>query len=175
MARPVRNWFRRSLAGVVPKVGTTGSQRGPRNVVAGLVLLGIAGGLGAVTGVVWGGVGLALVALWYLVPVPIVVGIAQLVLLVHSPWHLPTLAAFEAGLAVVLLAGATDGHQSLRTLVAATLSIGILVAVVLTGRWQAIGYWSVAGLLVAIAGVIAYGLHRYELVEMGLVEDNGGG
>ncbi len=77
------------------------------------------------------------------------------------------LVAFGA-LAVAVLAGAT--LRSTDELAAFAVSLGCLVAVVGLARSAGWSTPGTAAALVACGGLLGYGLHRYELVTMGLVE-----
>jgi len=77
------------------------------------------------------------------------------------------LVAFGAVVVAVLAVGTLRGTDELA---AFAVSLGLLVATV--GLARSAG-WSTAGTaaaLVAVGALLGYGLHRYELVALGLVE-----
>jgi len=77
------------------------------------------------------------------------------------------LVAFGAAVVVVLAAGTLRGADELA---AFAVSLALFVAAV--GLARSAG-WSTAGTaaaLVAVGTLLGYGLHRYELVALGLVE-----
>jgi hypothetical protein len=101
----------------------------------------------------------------------LVVGHLGLLVAVPSGPTLPTLVAIEAG-ALVVLAGA-ELLAGMTAVVA--LRLGVVYTALTAATWAVTGATdslAVAVLLLAAGvGFVAYALHRYELVSLGLVED----
>ena len=97
-------------------------------------------------------------------------GQVVLVALVPADGALAVLAIAELGLLVVLCSPAVDHHDPGRLLVASLLA-GLAVGAIgwLTLRASR-GIWPAAGALVVATAFLAYGIHRYERVTLGLVE-----
>jgi hypothetical protein len=93
-----------------------------------------------------------------------------LVALVPPGGTLAVLVIAEIGLLSVLCSPAVDHHDPGRLLVASLLA-GLAVGA--TG-WLTLrssqGVWPAAGVLVVATAFLAYGIHRYERVTLGLVE-----
>lgn len=97
-------------------------------------------------------------------------GQVVLVALVPPGGAFAILVIAEIGLLGVLCSPAVDHHDPGRLLVASLLA-GLAVGA--TG-WLTLrssqGVWPAAGVLVVVTAFLAYGIHRYERVTLGLVE-----
>ena len=138
-------------------------------VAAGLlVLVGLPGGVQGVLAGVAGG--LALLVAWYALDPPYAfsVGIIALAATVGArPFE--TIAAVTAAILLLLLVvpDATTSRNRRRAL--AAIGFMVVLAVVAWSAqtaWDAT--WATAGVLAGIATLIAYGLHRYEQVQLGV-------
>ncbi len=121
-----------------------------------------------------GGLVLAFVLgiVWYLVPVPYVIAAGHLLALSVAPAELvgSQLLVVTAGFLTVLAVEALDDDRPVTVL--AALVLGALVLLGAAWLGLRVGASTVAGALVlalVFAGT-SYGLHRYELVSLGLVE-----
>ncbi|UTF54834.1 hypothetical protein [Natronosalvus rutilus] len=126
----------------------------------------VAGPLGAIGGGVTA-------AGWYLLGTPYAIAIAHVALVVLFPSGLSLLSIglLEAGVLTLVLAAATGERYPLRFAVTAlvgVITLGGLTAVLVHTQ----PLWLAALGLVVAAGVLAYGLHRVELVQLGLVTDS---
>ncbi|MFB6130400.1 MAG: hypothetical protein ABEJ28_06230 [Salinigranum sp.] len=145
--------------------------------------MGVAGVGFVLLGGLGGALGAAAVALaWYFLPVEYAFVAGQVVLAaLVAPGGVPTAApvgpvpivGVEAALWALLAASLWDVAGTPR----ATVVFGVLSAAAGGGAWVAAASgtatWAVAGALVCAFAVAAYGLHRYELVALGLVEGEG--
>ncbi|WP_312907568.1 hypothetical protein [Natronosalvus caseinilyticus] len=144
----------------------------PGGRLAGLALVVITVAMGVVAGPL-GAVGGGVTAVgWYLLGTPYAIAIGHVVLVVLFPDGLSPLSIvlLEAGLLTLVVAAATGERYPLRFAVTALVGVTVLggLTAVLV-RTQP--FWLAALGLVVAAGVLAYGLHRVELVRLGLVTD----
>jgi hypothetical protein len=97
-------------------------------------------------------------------------GQVVLVALVPPGGTLAVLALAEIGLFGVVCSPASDHHDPGRLLVASLLA-GLAIGAIgwLTLR-SSQGVWIAAGAIVVVTAFLAYGIHRYERVTLGLVE-----
>lgn len=128
----------------------------------------------AVTADQYGSIGGALLVLAIVLPAPYAVALGHVLLVALNPGSLDpvVLAIVEAGLLAALLdAGAwgTRGREAVVTLASIGLVVGVAWASL---RWGA-SLWTSAGALGLLLALVSYGLHRYELVLLDLVEVDG--
>ncbi len=133
-----------------------------------LALVGFAltaGPLGVVTGVVVG-------AAWYLLPLPHAVALGHVALIaVASPdTAIGPLLVTEAGLLAILFSPLPREDDPLRGGLVLLLALAVLVGLVVLMRAWGASLPLVALALVAVAATLAYAIHRYELVALGLLE-----
>jgi hypothetical protein len=152
-------------------------------------LLGVFGVVltGAVFGIVGGLVGvllaLAFGGVWLFAPTVYSYALGHVLALGISARAVTAveLLFIELGLVAVLLGPlviATDGDDGRvrSTLTRSVLGAGsALFAVVVVGLAFVESLWPTAALLTVVAGLAAYGLHRYERLALGLADDEGGG
>lgn len=127
--------------------------------------LGILGGpLGAAVG--------AVAAVGWLAGPVFGFGVAQvgLVLVVQSPVDPLRLAALQAAVALLLLAGLRGVAGATRVAVTFVVVAVVLAGGTLAAIGAAVAPGAVAATLAGVVGLTAYLLHRYELVALGLVD-----
>lgn len=141
---------------------------GGLGVVAATVGLVLAGG-------VWGVLaGFAVALAWYVLPATYAFAVGQILVVAVLSAEVPLVATVigEAGLLAVLAGSLTTTDEPARTVAAlavATLALGAVGwGVLRSGR----PLWIVAVAIAVVATTTAYGLHRYERVRLGLVEDD---
>lgn len=148
----------------------------PRGVDAdaATVLVGLCPlGLLILGGPVGGVVGLAAAVLWVHSPVyGFAVGQLGLVLVVEQPVAPGRLAALQAAVFLVLLAGLLRGKSSHRPPLAFVVLALVLGGGVVAGIDAGLGTPTLAGILVVAIGIASYLLHRYERVALGLVGES---
>lgn len=139
-----------------------------------LRLLGAAVALGAFA--LFGGptglaVGVAVAIGCVLLPGPFAFALGHLGLLGAFPDPAPAeVVPVEAGLLLSLTA-ATAAAEGARAVVAVAAAFVGLTAVVVTGVVATDAPWLVAGLLGAVVAALAYGVHRYERLRLGLTDE----
>lgn len=163
MAGRVRSTLRRvidHLSALTPSL-TVPEAVGLGIVAAAFVFFGGAGGALAAA---------AVVGFWLAFPVEYAFAAGQIGLVAVAPDQvgLPLLVTGEAGLGLVVAgslrkAGSTSAQAVGWLLAAAGLGFGILIAVT-----AEIALWQTAVVLLAVCTATAYGLHRHELVRLGL-------
>lgn len=128
---------------------------------------GVAGGLvGIIAGVLVAGASLTLAA-------PVAIALGHVLLLGVQPT--PTIAqvlAVELGFGLVLVGAGGEFGARRRIAGAMTLSFVGLLAVLGLAIESFDDLWLTCALLVAVIGLLGYGLYRYGLLELGLVEAN---
>ena len=110
---------------------------------------------------------------WYLLPVTYVIAGGSLLVLALAPTPLTgtQLVAVVAGfLALLAVATPTDDRPT-TALVALGLGAGGLIGAAWVGLAVGDAVWAGTLVLVLAFAIASYGLHRYELVRLGLVED----
>jgi len=110
-------------------------------------------------------VGAGLLVCWLLLPVAYTVALGQFALLALFPASTPVALLAEAGLVGALAASVVGSVAPLRSLLAMGVGGGFLAALVVAAPTPAVAALAV----LAVGALLSYGLHRYELVEMGLV------
>ncbi|XVH32208.1 hypothetical protein ACNS7O_03225 [Haloferacaceae archaeon DSL9] len=159
-----RAWRRRStfrfVAGALCALAGLAVLGGPLGAALGLVAVGAS----LATGVA---VGVALLHLALLAAVPpATLSLSDPLFLLSGAPALAAFAAFELGCCGVLLSdGDDDRAVAAFTLLGAGAFAGVFVALLSTTA-----LWIAASLVFVLAGALAYGVHRYELVALGLVE-----
>ena len=138
----------------------------PAVLVVTLALVGAAGALGLL-------LGLLVAVAWSRLGPVFSFAVAHAVLPVVAPVGLPWLVAFEVGALAVLAAPARDDPTSppalRRAIPLAVVTLWLLV-VALSVRGVTDSGLAAAAAVIAAVAASAYGLHRYELVRLGLVE-----
>ncbi|SEV83829.1 hypothetical protein [Natrinema salifodinae] len=141
----------------------------------GVALLALVAAFGAVAGPVGAAAGAATALVGYGLGVPYAIAIGHVALLAWFPdgIDLISLAIVEAAFAAAVLAPlrrtASPGRVAL---VAVTSALSIAGSAWLVARWQP--PWLAAATALALLALGAYGLHRLELVRLGLVPDADG-
>lgn len=147
-------------------------RREDRSVAGAAGALLAAGALAVTAGPLGVTVGVALLGAWAVFSVPYVLALGHLGLAVLFPDGptLQALALVESGFLLVLGGPFLRRGADLRVAVAPFVAAAVLFGAVAAGlRW--LDSTAAAALVLAIvAGLLAYGLHRYELVRLGLVE-----
>lgn len=143
----------------------------PRRLLAGALALVVA--LTAAFGV--GGLLLAigLTVGWYLLPVTYAIAGGSLLVLALAPTSLSDtqlVAVVASFLALLAVATPTD-DRPIPALAALGLGAGGLLGATWVGLAVGDAVWAGALVLALAFAVASYGLHRYELVQLGLVED----
>lgn len=141
---------------------------------AALFVVSAAGWLFGLTGLVAGlGVFLAWIAVSELAG--FVVGQLSLIAIV-SPTSVslsgPVLVV-ELGLFILLAAAVLRPESSVRGLAVFAVLAAVLAGIVLTGVRVSDQLWLVSTVFIAVTGLLLYGLHRYELVALGLLDEAG--
>jgi hypothetical protein len=151
--RPIAEW---TLLGVFGVVLTT-------------VVLGVVGGVAGV------GLAAAFVAVWLLVPAVYSYALGHALALGATAGALPVveLLFVELGLLAVLLGPLTrPGRLGRRTVARSTIGLGfVLFAAVVVGLAVREDLQVATVVLLLAGAVLAYGLHRYELLVLGLLDD----
>ena len=113
--------------------------------------------------------GITLLLLWAVTPNVYAVSVAYLLLVVAVP-DPTTLHLLGVGIGtLVMLLGTTSGVAA-RTTTGAVLGVSLLwVTVFAVYHWLE-SVWLTAGLLVTLVALAGYSAHRYELVQLDLVE-----
>ncbi|MCO8244757.1 MULTISPECIES: hypothetical protein [unclassified Haladaptatus] len=117
--------------------------------------------------------GIVFLLVWYAVPTLYTVAFGQLVVvaLFADTVGVRYLVPLELGLLVVLAgSAATLDHPRWRALATSGLAVGLGAATLASYRWTG-DYWLAIGVVVITFALAAYGMHRYECVKLGLVED----
>lgn len=145
----------------------------PRSWLGALgVLLALAGlaALDGLGGLLAGGI---LVACWYVVDTLYTVALGQLLVAASAPTgeSLPWVVVAELGLFLVLAELVSDEDDTSRTTAEmAVVLVGLLGCVWATSQLTD-DLWVVSTTLCAVVVVALYGVHRYGLVRLRLVED----
>lgn len=153
----------------LPSVGVSGHRvvGGVGVLVATGALIGAAGPAGLL-------LGLFVAVGWVFLPPVFAFAVAHAVLPLVAPVPLPWLVAFEVGALGVLAAPAGDDpapQSALRAAIPLAVATLWLLAVALAVRGVTDGaLWAAVAVVGAVAAA-AYGLHRYALVRLGLVEE----
>ncbi|THE64444.1 hypothetical protein D8Y22_12425 [Salinadaptatus halalkaliphilus] len=134
----------------------------------GLLVVAFAG----VAGLSGGLAGVAIAAIWYGFGIPYAIAVGYVLLLGLFPDGIdPVSFGITGGVMVVFVCSAATGSRSwLRILGFALTMIAVLGGL----AWWLLTVWTLwiaAGGGLAVLGLLAYGLHRYELVRLGLVSD----
>ena len=117
--------------------------------------------------------GIALIVLWYTVPTLYTVAFGQLVVAALFP-RLSTvnLVLLEFALLAVLVGPSLVLDNSRwRVVVTSVVAVVLGGCTLVVARWSA-RFWPPLVFLVVVFAASSYGLHRYERVALGLVEDN---
>lgn len=141
-------------------------------------LLGLAGAFVAASGALAGATpgsyvaAVAIWAAWFVLPAPGLVAAGALLVAALVPVTAVTVAGVAVGFVVVLGAALrTDEGAGDRHAVAGFLAAAVLLGVVAAGAYVGAMDTGLAALAVVVTGAtVAYGIHRYERVTMGLVE-----
>lgn len=141
--------------------------------ITGLAAVGAAGAGNVVAGAPGTVAGAALVVAWLVAPPIFVVALGQVLFAAVLPdgASLAAVALVEAPLAAIVLADVTDWREPLRTFVVGVVSLVAFAAVALAGLGWLARTWHVAALLVCVAGVASYALHRYTVVTFELTDE----
>jgi len=125
-------------------------------------------------GLAGGFVGVLGVGLWLLAPVYAFV-LAQLALLLVVPEWPGTrqLAVLEGGVALLLLAQLVHERVDRRSVAVFVATALILTGALAVGVGSEVPTWQLSVALLVALSLAAYGVHRYELVLLGLVADGG--
>jgi|GEM_PF-2985912 len=117
--------------------------------------------------------GAALVVAWLLAPPVVVVALGQVLFapLLPADASLATIALVEAPLAAILLVDLTDWRAPVGTLVAAVVALAAFVGLAVAGVVWLDRLWQTAALLVPVAAVVAYGLHRFTVVTVEVTDE----
>jgi hypothetical protein len=171
-ARRLRRTFRAPRS-VRPRPLAERTLLGAFGVVLTAAVLGLVGGVAGV------GLAAAFVLAWLLFRPVYSYALGHVLALgaTASALSVVELVFVELGLLGVLLGPLTSPElRSRGSLVRSTLGSGfVLFGVVVVGFALLEQTWGVAVLLVLVCGVAGYGVHRYELVVLGLVGDDAGG
>lgn len=116
----------------------------------------------------------AVIALcWYLLSSLYAVAIGHaMVLLLTTETLPPELLIAEVGLGVVLIAPAVDTDGPAAFIGSFLGGLGALLALGVATYWWSNRLWIAAAVLLGALAVAGYGLYRYELVSLGLVESD---
>jgi len=147
--------------------------RDARTTVAGLLPMAVqTAGLSLVAGGLGAGVGVLLSLLWLRVRVELVVAVSALAFVGVGGGLDATLAFVLVGLGCLglLAVDLTTAWNSPRPLVAFAALAGPLCAVAVAYAPTDARYWLAAGVL-AVVGLGSYGLHRYQLLGLGLLDE----
>ncbi|MCU4802134.1 hypothetical protein OB920_17295 [Halobacteria archaeon HArc-gm2] len=117
--------------------------------------------------------GAALVVAWLLAPPVVVVALGQVLFapLLPADASLATIALVEAPLAAILLVDLTDWRAPVGTLVAAVVALAAFVGLAVAGVVWLDRLWQTAALLIPVAAVVAYGLHRFTVVTVEVTDE----
>ena len=128
------------------------------------------GPLGVVVAVVTVGV-------WAVAPIPYAIAAGHIGLIALGPASLDPVAfvVVEAGFAATLLAATVripvpTVRDTIGAVAVAGVGLAIAGAVTLAAA-TALPTWAVAGVLFASLGTVAYAIHRYQLVQFGLITE----
>lgn len=117
--------------------------------------------------------GAALVVAWLLAPPVVVAALGQVLfaplLLADAP--LPMIALVEAPLAAMVLVDLIDWRAPLGTFAGAVVALAAFAALAVAGIVWFDRLWQTAALLVPVAAVVAYGLHRYTVVTVEVTDE----
>jgi hypothetical protein len=144
-----------------------------RSAVGAVGLLVTIGALAVASGSTEALVGLVLVPIWLFFPVVFTIA-AAFVLLATLVTSVTVIDVAFVGLGVILvLAGRTSELERAGTLLSTTVFVAavcFLVVALVLSLDRAL--WIAAGVLLVALVTAAYGVHRYELVSLGLVTDS---
>ena len=148
------------------------TRQGDHSLVGGVGAVLAAGALVLVAGLPGLLAGVLVVAGWYLLSVPFALAVGHVLLAVTVPQS-SAIGAFvlvEVGFVLLLVGPLVRGREDLRIVSAAIVVFLALLGVVAVGlRWyESVALAALA--LVVAASLLGYGLHRYELLRLGLVE-----
>ncbi|SFR86965.1 hypothetical protein SAMN05216559_0289 [Halomicrobium zhouii] len=117
--------------------------------------------------------GAALVVAWLLAPPVVVVALGQVLFapLLPADASLATIALVEAPLAAMLLVDLTDWRAPVGTLAGAVVALAAFAGLAVAGLVWFGRLWQTAALLVPVAAVVAYGLHRYTVVTVEITDE----
>lgn len=135
-------------------------------LVVALVVTIVAGLPGVVTGAI-------LLTLWYTMPTVYGVAFGHLIVaaLFTDGVSLQYLLPAEAGLCALLVGPALNlDHPWWRVLVTSGGAISVGMATLVVYRWRG-AYWQAIAVLAIGCAIAAYGMHRYERVALGYVEE----
>lgn len=129
--------------------------------------------LGLTAGPVGLAAGLGAALAWYALPgwYAFTVGLVVATPLIVSAPSLWTRAVVLLGLLAVLAGPLTRVEDETRTLTAFAFTTAVVAIVGWGVLWTDQPLWLAALVVAAISVLIAYGLHRYELLMLGLVEE----
>ncbi|WP_331234193.1 hypothetical protein [Natronorarus salvus] len=143
-----------------------------RTSLGGVGLALTIGALGLAAGPTGAIVGLTLIPIWLFFPIVFTVAAAHVLLATLHTATVIDLLFVELGVLFVI-AGRASTFEWTGTLLSTTTftaAVGfLLVAVVLSVD---LSLWIATGVLLITFGVASYGLHRYELVSLGLVTES---
>lgn len=124
----------------------------------------VAGPIGAIAGV-------TTAVIWYGLGLPYAIAAGHVVLAAGTDIGIAAIVAVELGFLAVVLASLV-GHPSSRPAagVALVSAVGLIGAALLVSTFYAL--WLAAAIVLGGIALGAYGLHRYELVRLGLVADD---
>ncbi|WP_290819285.1 hypothetical protein [Halovivax sp.] len=155
--------------------GTTGSAelgRPDRSAGSALAAATLVVAFGLVAGPIGVFAGIATVAIWYAVGVPYALAVGHVALVALVPGGIDPLsfALVEVGFVTILLASVADPDRR------PIATVAIASAVALGGTaWLVLAFqplWLAAAAQLGVLATVAYALHRYELVSLGLVTDD---
>ncbi|WP_440771927.1 hypothetical protein [Natronorubrum sp. DTA28] len=135
-------------------------------ILLAVTVAAIAGPIGALAG-------LAIAATWYGFGTPYAIAASTVLLIGLFPDRIDVFSFVlgTAAMIVLILSEAARTRQRIRTGVVAIVSIAVLGGV----GWGALEAWSLwiaATATLVVLAFLSYGLHRYELVVLGLVSDD---
>lgn len=155
------------------------SWRSPWVWVVGLAGLAIVGGGLWLAAGVGGLIATAAIGLcWYLLSGLYAVAVGHATLLLFTANTVtprltlpPEVLIAEGGLVVLLIVPALDTNVPGQFIGAFIVTLTTLLGLAVAAYWWSTRLWVAAGVLIGAFAVVSYGLYRYELVRLGLIED----
>lgn len=141
--------------------------------LTGLATLGAAAVGVLVAGLPGALAGAALVVAWLLAPPVVVAALGQVLFAPLLPADAPLamIALVEAPLAALVLVDLIDWRAPLGTFVGAVVTLAAVAGLAVAGIVWLDRLWQAAALLVPVAAVVAYGLHRYTVVTVEMTDE----